>query len=170
MAIRRKEAEDIELNLAALIDIFSIMLFFLMTTVTFLTLKTLNAAVPAAAKKGQSVDTKDGVNVSVEITEAGYVLKASGQPQNRSSGRLDINKELARDGNKVLPTQDLTEELWEIKKAASEVKVIMIFPEDGTHFQDVISTMDASRDMPSIVDPRKRVQLFPRPVLSEINK
>lgn len=170
MALRRREAEDVELNLAALIDIFSIMLFFLMTTVTFLTLKTLNAAVPAAAKKGESVDTKDGVNVSVEIKPTGYVLKASGQPQNQSASRLDIDKTFARESDGTLPTKDLTEELWEIKKVASEVKVIMIFPEDGTQFQDVISTMDASRDMPSIVDPRKRVQLFPRPVLSELAK
>ena len=51
--LRRRAHQETELNLSALIDIFSIMLFFLMTTVTFLTLKTLNAAVPAVAKKGR---------------------------------------------------------------------------------------------------------------------
>jgi biopolymer transport protein ExbD len=170
MAIKRRVVEDTELNLAALIDIFSIMLFFLMTTVTFLTLKTLNASVPAAAKKGESVDTKDGVNVSLEIKTEGYVLKASGQPENRGASRLNIDKIIPRDSDGQLKTKKLTEELWEIKKVASEVKAIMLFPEDGTKFQDVISTMDASRDMPSIIDPKKRVQLFPRPVLSELAK
>lgn len=170
MAIRRRTAEEVELNLAALIDIFSIMLFFLMTTVTFLTLKTLNASVPAAAKKGESVDTKDGVNVSVEIKTEGYVLKASGQPADGRRDRLNIDQTFARKSDGTLPTKKLTEELWEIKKVASEVKTIMIFPEDGTRFQDVVSTMDASRDMPSIIDPKKRVQLFPRPVLSELVK
>ena len=170
MAMRRSRMEEVELNLAALIDIFSIMLFFLMTTVSFLTLKTLNASVPAAAKKGESVDTKDGVNVSVEIKTEGYVLKASGQPANQSASRLNLDKTIPRAGDGQLQPKKLTEELWEIKKVASEVKAIMIFPEDGMRFQDIIATMDASRDMPSIIDRRKRVQLFPRPVLSELSK
>ncbi len=184
--LRRRAHEDGELNLSALIDIFSIMLFFLMTTVTFLTLKTLNASVPAVAKKGQSVDTKDGVNVSVEVTADGYVLKASGQPQNSTASRLNINENIGRKPTTVkekneageevekevmgLNTQKLTEELWEIKKKAPEVKVIMIFPEDGVEFQDIVSTMDASREMPSIIDRNKRVPLFTRPVLSELVK
>lgn len=166
--VRRRVFEEPELNLSALIDIFSIMLFFLMTTVTFLTLKTLNAAVPAMAKKGEQVDTAEGVNVSLEINAEGYALKASGTPPTPGASRLDIDLKLERKDGK-LPTKALTKELWEIKKVA-DTKVIMIFPDDGTPFQEVVATMDASREMPSILDPNKRVPLFGKPVLSELVK
>lgn len=166
--MRRRRAVFQELNLSALIDILSIMLFFLMTTVSFLTLKTLNASVPALSKG--AVDTKDGVNVSVEILATGYVLKASGQPADVKHKRLKIEENIPRKADGSLDSKKLTSKLWDIKKIADEQKNIMIFPQDNTSFQDVVTTMDASRFKPSIVDPSKRVPMFTRPVLSELNK
>lgn len=166
--MRRKKIDDVELNLAPLIDIFANMLFFLMTTVSFLTLKTLNASVPAMAKPGEKVDTLDQVNVSVEVLPEGFVLKASGQPDDKSARRLELSKTIARRSNGQLDVDELTDELWEVKKVASSQKVVMIFPAANIPFQDVVATMDATRDMASLVDPKKRVLLFPRPVLSEL--
>lgn len=173
--VRRRQEGDTELNLSALIDIFSNMLFFLMTTVTFLTLKTLNAAVPALSTSSD-VDTNKGVNVSIEITADGYTVQASGQPADVSQDELKVKEEIPRStsllegGGPKLDTKKLTEELWEIKKRAPEVKNIMIFPAPDIPFDEVVITMDASREMPSIIDPRKRVPLFTRPVLSELIK
>lgn len=167
---RRKMVATEELNLAPLIDILSNMLFFLMTTVSFLTLKTLNASVPAMAKPGEKVDTLDQVNVSVEVLPEGFVLKASGQPDDKSARRLELSKTIPRRSSGELDAKELTEELWEVKKVASSQKTVMIFPADGILFQDIVATMDATRDMASLVDPTKRVLLFPRPVLSELVK
>jgi hypothetical protein len=149
------------------------MLFFLMTTVTFLSLKTLNASVPALSKG--DVSTDDGVNVSLNIKPDGYQLQASGQPADASQKALSIDMQIPRvkgimDPQPMLDTTKLTKELWEIKKVAPEVKNIMIFPAPDTPFEEVIASMDASREMPSIINPRKRVPLFTRPVLSELIK
>jgi biopolymer transport protein ExbD len=170
---RRRSTEPFELNISALIDIFSIMLFFLMTTVTFLSLKTLNASVPALSEG--AVDSDKGVNVSVQILPTGYKLQASGHPADASRPEMKVNLDIAKKtklltGKEVYDTKELTEELWKIKKVAPEVKVIMIFPESEIAFEDVVATMDASREMPSAVNPNKRVPLFTRPVLSELIK
>ncbi len=169
--MRRRSPELQELNIASLIDIFSIMLFFLMTTVTFLSLKTLNASVPALSKG--AVSTSDGVNVSVRITPTGYQVQASGQPADTSQKRLDVNADIPKkkglfDDKPSFDTKALSAELWKVKKVAPEVKDVLIFPEAETAFEDVISTMDATREMPSIINPTKRVPLFTRPVLSEL--
>lgn len=171
--MRRRNSEPGEINLAALIDIFSTMLFFLMTTVTFMSLKTLNAAVPALSKG--DVSTDDGVNVSVRITDEGYVFQASGQPADASHKRLELNVEIPRtkgllDSEPRWDAKKLTEECWKVKKIAPEVKNVMIFPEPDIPFDTVVRTMDATREMPSIIDPSKRVPLFTRPVLSELIK
>lgn len=171
--MRRRSHEPTELNIAALIDIFSTMLFFLMTTVTFMSLKTLNAAVPALSKG--AVSTSDGVNVSVRITDEGYVFQASGQPADTTQKALDINIEIPRtkgllDSTPRWDAKKLTEECWKVKKIAPEVKNVMIFPEPDIPFDTVVLTMDATREMPSIIDPSKRVPLFTRPVLSELIK
>lgn len=171
--MRRRPVELQELNIASLIDIFSIMLFFLMTTVTFLSLKTLNASVPALSKG--EVNTSDGVNVSVRVTESGYVVQASGQPADGSQERLDVNAEIPKkkglfDDKARFDAKGLSAELWKVKKVAPEVKDVMIFPGPDIAFEDVIITMDATREMPSIINPNKRVPLFTRPVLSELIK
>ena len=109
------------------------------------------------------------MTVSVEITPEGYRLKASGQPQNTNEKRMAIDERIPRKGED-LAAKKLTARLWEIKKKAPEVRTVMIFPEDGTLFQDIILTMDHSREMPSILDKKKTVPLFTRPVLSELAK
>jgi biopolymer transport protein ExbD len=162
----RRQHEDREVDLAALVDVLSNMLFFLLATVTFLQLKTLNAAVPALSKG--EVSTGKAVDVSLEIRAAGYALKASGDPADGKLPPLAVAKDLPRQGDGHLDTKALTRELWEIKKVAPEVKNILIFPEQGILFDEIVQTMDASRDMPSSGDPKKRVPLFTRPVLSEL--
>jgi biopolymer transport protein ExbD len=162
----RRRPDDREVDLAALVDVLSNMLFFLLATVTFLQLKTLNAAVPALSTG--DVSTGKGVDVSVEIRAAGYRLKADGSPADVRQPALSVDKELPRRSDGELDTRALTRELWEVKKVAPEAKNILLFPEAGILFDDIVKTMDAARDMPSILDARKRVPLFTRPVLSEL--
>jgi biopolymer transport protein ExbD len=162
---RRKREEDREVDLAALVDVLANMLFFLLATVTFLQLKTLNAAVPALSTG--AVSTGKSVDVSVEIRASGYVVAATGESPNKDSGFRPVNIEIPRKGAE-LDDAELTKQLWEIKKTAPEVKNIMIFPEQGVVFDEIVRTMDATREMPSMLDPRKKVPLFTRPVLSEL--
>lgn len=166
MAMRKRKHEEKEVDLAALVDVFGNMLFFLLATVSFLQLKTLNAAVPALSASSD-VSTKS-VNVSIEIKATGYVLKAEGDPADASAGKVAVSREIPRAGDGVLDAKALTKELWEIKKKTPETKTVMIFPEQGIFFEDIVKTMDAAREMPSIVDPNKKVPLFTRPVLSEL--
>jgi biopolymer transport protein ExbD len=161
----RTRHEEKEVDLAALVDVLANMLFFLLATVTFLQLKTLNAAVPALTTG--EVSTGKAVDVSLEIRAAGYVLKANGEPADRKVPALAISRDVPRKDGK-LDTKTLTRELWDIKKVAPEVKNIMIFPEPGILFDEIVLTMDSTREMPSILDPKKRVPLFTRPVLSEL--
>ena len=70
--------------------------------------------------------------------------------------------------NSAFSPKALTAALWDIKKKAPETKNIMIFPEQGTQFEEIVATMDASREMKSILDSKKKVPLFTRPVLSEL--
>jgi biopolymer transport protein ExbD len=163
---RRKREEDREVDLAALVDVLANMLFFLLATVTFLQLKTLNAAVPALSTG--AVSTGKSVDVSVEIRASGFVVKASGESPDKNSGFVPVSAEIPRKGSGELDRAALTSQLWEIKKTVRDVKNIMIFPEKGIMFEEIVATMDASREMPAQTDPKKKVPLFTRPVLSEL--
>ncbi len=164
--MKKRPHEEREVDLAALVDVLSNMLFFLLATVTFLQLKTLNAAVPALSTG--AVSTGKAVDVSVEIKIEGYSLKASGDPADKSVGTLAVTKDIPRKSDGSLDSKTLTAELWDIKKKAPEAKNIMIFPQQGTVFEEIVKTMDASREMASILDSKKKVPLFTRPVLSEL--
>lgn len=164
--MKRRAHEEKEVDLAALVDILSNMLFFLLATVSFLQLKTLNASVPALSTG--PVSTGRSVDVTVEIKTTGFVLKASGEPADTSQKPVAVQLEIPRLSDGKLDNKVLTDELWKIKKIAPETKNIMIFPEQAVKFDDVVTTMDAAREMPSLVDPNKKVPLFTRPVLSEL--
>lgn len=165
MGHRRKGHDEHELDLAALVDVLANMLFFLLATVTLLQLKTLNAAVPALSTG--EVSTGKAVDVSVEVSADGYHLKASGDPADKNATLTPVDKVLPRVAG-VLDTKTLGQELWQIKKVAPEVKTIMIFPDQGIVFDEIVQTMDASREVPSVLDPRKKIPMFSRPVLSEL--
>jgi len=164
--VRRRHHEETEVDLAALVDVLANMLFFLLATVTFLQLKTLNAAVPALSTG--AVSTGKGVDVSFELRRSGFVVKASGEPADKNVAFAPVDERIPRRGDGTLDTDALSRKLWEIKKVAPEVKNIMIFPEQGIPFEEVVQAMDASREMPSASDPSKKVPLFSRPVLSEL--
>ena len=164
--MRRKAHEEREVDLAALVDILGNMLFFLLATVSFLQLKTLNASVPALSTG--PVSTGRSVDVTVEVKASGLVLKATGEPADTSQKAISVQLDIARLSDGKLDTKTFTEELWKIKKVAPETKNIMVFPEQTIKFDDVVTTMDAAREMPSLVDPNKKVPLFTRPVLSEL--
>ena len=164
--VRRRDIEgDKEVDLAALVDVLANMLFFLLATVTFLQLKTLNAAVPALSTSDVPSEEKV-VSVSVEVRKSGYILKASGElPSGPYEG---VDERIARNSDGSLDSKALTKQLWEIKKVANDTKNITILPEQGVAFEDIVLTMDASREMPSILDSKKKVPLFTRPVLSDL--
>jgi biopolymer transport protein ExbD len=164
--VRRRHHEEREIDLAALVDVLSNMLFFLLATVTFLQLKTLNAAVPALSTG--PVSTGKGIDVSFEVRRSGFVVKASGEPKDPSVTFTPIDERIPRKADGRLDTETLSKRLWEVKKVAPELKNILIFPEQHITFDEIVAAMDASREMPSLLDPTKKVPLFSRPVLSEL--
>jgi len=164
--VRRRAHEEGEVDLAALVDVLANMLFFLLATVVFIQLKTLNAAVPALSTG--AVSTGKGVDVSLEVRAVGFVVKASGEPQDKRVTFTPVDKVIPRRPDGQLDRAALSKELLEIKKVAPEVKNIMIFPAPGILFDEIVQAMDASREAPSATDPNKKLQMFTRPVLSEL--
>ena len=120
------------------------------------------------------MSTKDGVNVAVEIREDGFVLTASGSPEDKKEAPLAVNQTiplLAQPEDGLQHDIDqLSRALWDIKKKAPEVKNIMINPGPGTPFHIVIATMDATRERRSDVDKSRSIPLFTRPVLTELEE
>lgn len=162
MSKRRAIEGEKEVDLAALVDIFSNMLFFLLATVSFLQLKTLNAAVPIASSA--AVSTGKGVDVALAITDKGYVVDAHGTGV--TGEKVDIHQELPRLNGALEPLK-LTEVLATVRKVTPlDNKAIIIQAESLIPFQEIVLSMDASRDMPSKINPKTKVPLFTRPVLS----
>ena len=138
MPRKRKIDGEKEVDLAALVDILGNMLFFLLATVSFLQLKTLNASVPALSSG--PVSTGKAVDVTIEVKQIGYALKVTGEAADPSVGKVELQRDIPRitdaaickERKAVAPCLDartLTKELWEVKKKAPETKNVMIFPE-----------------------------------------
>src|SRR5215212_918730 len=92
---KRREIEgEKEVDLAALVDILGNMLFFLLATVSFLQLKTLNASVPALSSG--PVTTGKSVDVTIEVKQTGYSLKVTGEAADPSVGKVELQRDIPR--------------------------------------------------------------------------
>jgi len=153
------EVENGELNLVPYLDIVTNVIMFLMMTTTFAAaLADINVTAPttAAAAGGPSAEQpKQDLNLTVQISEKGFTVGASGGIlNNEKTGTLPTLPKAAKD----YPYPELTALMRKIKEApensaAEETKVIINANPDIT-YETLVATMDAIRsDGPKVLFP-----------------
>ena len=142
----RSNSQDFELNLASIIDCFTVLIAFMLVSASFLSIGILDAGVAASADAAAST-TPPPVNLAVELGK-GHVLtvKVSGKT-NRTTSVAGI-----RDGWNYtgLTTMDwdfpgLTTQLDAIKKEWPMVSAITLSADNTIEYKDVIKAMDVTR-------------------------
>ena len=163
---RRKKIPGLRnVNLVPLLDFIVAVIPVLLLSVSFTEYVILESSLPAFADESsitQSNDNKKKLGLTVAITEDGFVLGGTGGLLTvEGSGSL-IKK---RDGKYDYIT--LGNKLYEIKTNFPDEWSLIIVPESDTRFEDIIATMDASRERIEFNKEGKMVKkvMFPNVVL-----
>jgi biopolymer transport protein ExbD len=160
----------VTLNLTALMDILSNLLFFLLSAFGATIVMAINATVPVqSANKSDMADTKQQVTVNIALKPDGFDVAAVGTAQ--------TPEELAKLGrhiglkNKDLDYQTLTDTLVGIKTKYPKSDTIILTPEPGMKYEAMVNTMDAAREIEQKVGGEMRmIPLFPSVVVSTVIK
>ena len=161
---------EVTLNLTALMDILSNLLFFLLACFGATIVMGINATVPVqSADKSDVADTKQTVTAGVGLSRAGFDVSLAGSAQSPD--------ELAR-WHKKIPLHDgtpdyasLTAHLLLVKQTYPKSDTMILTPEPGMNYETMVMSMDAARETEVKVSGVPRVvALFPTVVVSTVIK
>jgi len=160
----------VQLNLTALMDILSNLLFFLLAAFGATIVMVINGTVPVQSAEDSDVaDVKYAVTVNVSLQKEGFQLTALGTAF--SQEELD---QMARRIPLRGPTHDfaaLTRELRAIKQNYPKSDTVILTPEAGLKYEVLVRTMDAAREYEAKQGNTMRaVGLFPTVVVSTVVK
>ena len=161
---------SVTLNLTALMDILSNLLFFLLAAFGATIVMGINATVPVqSADKSDVADTKQTVTAGVSLSRSGFDVSLAGSAQSPD--------ELAR-WRKKIPLHEgtpdyaaLTKHLLLVKQTYPKSDTMILTPEPGMNYETMVLSMDAARETDVIISGSPHmVALFPTVVVSTVIK
>jgi len=163
---RRKIPALNNVNLVPLLDFVVAVIPVLLLSISFFEYVSLDTSLPVFSVEEESVVTKEDnkpkIGLTVVITEQGFMI--GGQAGLLSE---DGNSVIKRDSKGLYDYSTLNKKLLEIKKKYPEEWSIILIPDPATRFEDIIATMDASREYISFDENgrAKKKTMFPNVVL-----
>lgn len=132
--------QDVELNLAPIIDCFTVLITYLLTSASFLSLTILEVGVAASGRAPASaaLNHLPPLTVSLIVKQDGtFDLKLSG-------GKKKLNKTVAVVGTSAFPAKErLVGELVRLQREYPELKEINIAAEPDVMYREVVTTIEA---------------------------
>ena len=162
MRRRRKTEEDIDVNMVPIMNMFLVLIPFLLMSASFLHIKVINTSVPVSAESNHLDSKAKDIKVTViaEIKEGGIHLSAiSDSPKSREVDKW--KSQIKKDSQNEYPFNWMAVYLQEIKEKYPASDTIIIIPDDNVLYDTIIQAMDAARYSQSNVS-----SLFPNVVLS----
>jgi biopolymer transport protein ExbD len=159
--IRRSREEEPDVNMIPIMNMFMVLIPFLLMSASFFQIKAINTSLPVHAdtpSKTEPQDKKVKITVVLEIKE----------DQLRISTLSDTPNDLAESVRQtVIPRQPgsdisaamLAAHLKKLKSGFPDSDTMILIPDDNISYREIIRAMDCARSLDS-------EQLFPNVVLS----
>ena len=159
--IRRSREEDTDVNMIPIMNMFMVLIPFLLMSASFFQIKAINTSLPVHADtpaKTEPKDEKAKITVVLEIKEDLLrisVLSATPNDLSESDRQTVIPREPGSDISAAV----LAAHLKELKAGFPDSDTMILIPDDNISYREIIRTMDCARSFDS-------EQLFPNVVLS----
>jgi biopolymer transport protein ExbD len=134
---RGGESQDFELNLASIIDCFTVLIAFMLASTAFLSIGILDAGVAAAGNTATDNSAPPPVNLEVVMSNTKTMsIKVTG----KTNSNFNVS---AKDGSWNLA--EMNEKLAGLHQQWPTVNAITLTADNTVEYQDVIKTMDSVR-------------------------
>lgn len=159
--VRRRSEEDTELNMVPIMNMFMVLIPFLLMSASFIHLKAINTSVPIHASKSKTeADKAADVKVTVMLALGENNLNVTASANELSAAQLTaLEAAISLNGGLETAERKLREALRNIKTKYPGSDTIVLVPEASILYDDIIRTMDMARNI-------DQSDLFPNVVLS----
>jgi len=168
---RRNQGDlDVEIDMVPVMNMFLVLIPFLLMSSNFLHLKAINTSVPVKAATSIVVDKKVSdieITAIVEIKSKSIKLSASAEKLSEAElKKFDVTFATSKagsdektNGGTPYPLADLSLVLQEIKAKYPKSNTVILIPGESILYDTIVKTMDAARRL-------NDEMLFPNVVLS----
>ncbi len=158
--IRRSQEEDTDLNMVPIMNMFLVLIPFLLMSASFFHIKAINTSIPVLAEEENGVQKEKEFKLTVVVELKSEMMKLSALCSELS--REDLvrwDASLTMKDDQKNPLQALGVYLKEMKKLYPASDTLILIPEDSVSYDTIIQTMDVARRVEDEL-------LFPNVVLS----
>jgi biopolymer transport protein ExbD len=134
---RGSESQDFELNLASIIDCFTVLIAFMLASTAFLAIGIMDAGVAAAGSTSTNT-TPPAVNITVEIAKD-HTLAI------KVTGKVTETIPVAAAKDQAIDFNAMSTQLAALKTKWADVQAVTVLGENTVEYQDIVQTMDAAR-------------------------
>lgn len=158
--VRRSGEMDDEINMVPIMNMFMVLIPFLLMSASFFHIKAINTSVPVLADGGSDAAAEKQIVVTVVAKLKVDALQVSALSKDLSEGDLSALEgefSIATDSEQAFTA--FSEHLKKIKDLYPKSNTLILIPEDEILYDTIIQTMDVARKIDADA-------LFPNVVLS----
>jgi biopolymer transport protein ExbD len=157
---RNRSGEDPELNMIPIMNIFLVIIPFLLTSVSFFHIKAISTSVPVLADSSPSMQKQPEIKLTVIVEMQPDAMRLSAIADELNAEALDVyDQRITLEAAGVYPLRELTEYLQSLKGIYPASDTIILIPDNTVIYDSIIQAMDAARNF-------NDSPLFPNVVLS----
>ena len=157
---RREMLDDAEPNMVPIMNMFMVLIPFLLMSASFYHIKAVNTSVPVLSGSIDNPETETETSLTLVVELKKNLLKVSAMSDQLSSDELSQFKaEYPCTEKDSYPMEELTAHLEKIKTLYPKSDTLILIPDSSTDYDTIIRTMDTARKTGEIA-------LFPKVVLS----
>jgi len=129
-------SQDFELNLASIIDCFTVLITFMLASASFLSIGIMDAGVAAAGTSSTNA-TPPSINITVELGKSDIITL-------RTTGKATNTIQIAAKAGSW-DYENLTQNLMSLKAKWPDVNAVTVNADNSIEYKNVIKTMEVAR-------------------------
>lgn len=146
---------DVEIDMVPVMNMFLVLIPFLLMSSSFLHLKAINTSVPVQStevSEQQQAPAKSDIKLTIVVALSGNKMEVTATSQELTEAQLQaFDSSFVKPRKKDYPYQQFTQALAAIKQAYPKSDTVIIMPDDEVKYNDIIKTMDAARQQQLVV-------------------
>jgi biopolymer transport protein ExbD len=161
--LKRNIEDETELNMVPIMNLFMVLIPFLLMSASFYSIKAINTSVPIHADKPVEQESakkhsEDKITVVVELKKA--EIRISALSYTISTNELaTLEKTMVRAAHREIYLSEISKHLEIIKEKYPASDTMILIPDGAVLYEDIIQAMDCARKT-------QARELFPNVVLS----
>ncbi len=145
---RKKTEDDSELNMIPIMNIFLVIIPFLLTSVSFFHIKAISTSVPVLADSSPDADIQQTVRLTVIVEMRPSDLRLSAISDALNPEVLqDYDQLLKRNPDGSYPLGQLNQYLQSLKSTYPASDTLLLIPDNTIIYESIIQAMDAARSV-----------------------